>query len=683
MLSFPYVRTYECAYARATGKKEKSWWSERGSIIVAVPFHTSYYHNTMPSSSSWPCRVVLLLDLDCFYAQCERVRLGLDADNTSLALLQWDSVLAVTYPARNAYNIKRGDSWDAVSSKSNGNCLALHLPILTKQDATTSDAAAKHEESVEEAYAKVYCLSPEEQEKVRQLELGVRRYAHEGKACLERYRIASSRIFGVITSTLEKLLGKGNYVLERASIDEMFIDVTKYCWEQNEDVADTFDAVAKTVVVGRDKTSSGPLPDNDEDDENDDTATECDPQIQQALERGCLVAHEVRKAVYETLGFTLSAGISTSKLVAKLGASYGKPNGQAVIMPSSIPQVMQETEIRKVRNLGGKIGKQVQALLPPNEPMTMGSIARLLSLPTLTEKLGKETGKMVFDACRGMDEEPVKVTAGALVKSITAFKSFTKTSIDSRELTEWIALLATDVISRVQLDATRNNRYPKSCNIQYTCSKEGRQERVTRSVRIPFPRDDGGDVKAKLVQQARDAVYAKEGKVSLYRLGLCAVDFQMKMTNGGIASFFSKSESAASPAKQQQVSQDSAARSNGTSAEGNDDTTCENDEDIARKLQAQYESNLKTATDVPVVRKEASPKPLSRNKLTGPKNDDEADDSDLALAKKLQAQYDRENYVLSTSEKRKVTKTKSRSTSKAKQPSSKKQRIDSFFTKSA
>jgi hypothetical protein len=35
-----------------------------------------------------PCRIILLLDLDCFYAQCERVRLGLDPETCSLALLQ-------------------------------------------------------------------------------------------------------------------------------------------------------------------------------------------------------------------------------------------------------------------------------------------------------------------------------------------------------------------------------------------------------------------------------------------------------------------------------------------------------------------------------------------------------------------------------------------------------------------
>eukprot|EP00537_Pseudo-nitzschia_pungens_P014996 CAMPEP_0172399152 /NCGR_PEP_ID=MMETSP1061-20121228/39551_1 /TAXON_ID=37318 /ORGANISM="Pseudo-nitzschia pungens, Strain cf. pungens" /LENGTH=107 /DNA_ID=CAMNT_0013131937 /DNA_START=10 /DNA_END=329 /DNA_ORIENTATION=- len=60
-------------------------------------------------------RCVLLFDMDCFYAQCERVRLGLPLD-VKLCLFQWNSVLAVTYPARE-HGIKRGDSWDDVAAK--------------------------------------------------------------------------------------------------------------------------------------------------------------------------------------------------------------------------------------------------------------------------------------------------------------------------------------------------------------------------------------------------------------------------------------------------------------------------------------------------------------------------------------------------------------------------------------
>lgn len=46
-----------------------------------------------------PLRVVALCDSDAFYAACEMVRLGVNKE-TPLVVLQWDSLIAVNYPAR-------------------------------------------------------------------------------------------------------------------------------------------------------------------------------------------------------------------------------------------------------------------------------------------------------------------------------------------------------------------------------------------------------------------------------------------------------------------------------------------------------------------------------------------------------------------------------------------------------
>jgi DNA polymerase eta len=54
-----------------------------------------------------PLRVVALCDSDAFYAACEMVRLGVDKE-TPLVVLQWDSLIAVNYPARK-YGISRMD----------------------------------------------------------------------------------------------------------------------------------------------------------------------------------------------------------------------------------------------------------------------------------------------------------------------------------------------------------------------------------------------------------------------------------------------------------------------------------------------------------------------------------------------------------------------------------------------
>ena len=194
--------------------------------------------------------------------------------------------------------------------------------------------------------------------------------------------------------------------------------------------------------------------------------------IKQALERGCVVAHNIRKAVLDTLGFTLSAGISTSKLVAKLGASQRQakwPGCHSSLCHFSCNGRDGNSKSPKSWRENWETSTCIVASGSNDNGVDCST--------TITTSIVREAWRRnwqngVSDACRGMDEEPVKETAGALVKSITAFKSFQKISITSGELTEWIALLATDVVSRVQLDSTRNNRYPKSCTVQYTCSKE-------------------------------------------------------------------------------------------------------------------------------------------------------------------------------------------------------------------
>ena len=52
-----------------------------------------------------PLRVIALCDSDAFYAACEQVRLGIDP-SLPLVVLQWDSLIAVNYPARK-YGISR------------------------------------------------------------------------------------------------------------------------------------------------------------------------------------------------------------------------------------------------------------------------------------------------------------------------------------------------------------------------------------------------------------------------------------------------------------------------------------------------------------------------------------------------------------------------------------------------
>lgn len=534
---------------------------------------------------------------------------------------------------------------------------------------------------IESAYEQTFNIGIEERKQSIVNENGRQRFPAEGKSCLERYRLASTRIFGVVLESLEELLGRGNFILERASIDELFFDVTSFCLKDQGSISG--DGIAERVEIAAQETVMV----------GNANVGENDPLDVQLLRRGCWVAKSIRQSVFDKLGFTLSAGISTSKLVAKLGASYGKPNGQAVIYPSAIPYVMNETPIRKVRNLGGKIGKSVVALFPANLEPTMGNLRDYLSLPELAKSLEFESAQRVFENARGIDNETVKETAGVLVKSITAFKSFFKASIGSPEVLKWINLLAVDVVNRVQQDMDRNCRYPKSCSVQYTVSQkvgaEGRsKDRTTKSIRIPFPNKHEKDKQGTLAMRANDSILQREGTAFLHRIGLCAMDFETRAANGGIASFFGMTSDSrklprivVSPAAG--IEEKYVGAPVGESVMFSSDSgSITNDSLIVESIsplldpQCQRECGALTPSgdagtsmvDLGFASKEhRTVESTSRLKKSISITKAAVEDSDMDFAKKLQATFDRENSLLATLERRR--------------PPPKRRKIDSFFGK--
>ena len=71
-----------------------------------------------------PLRVVALCDSDAFYAACERIRLGLDP-SAPLVVQQWESLIAISYPARK-FGISRMDKIKDAKKKC-PNLVAVHV----------------------------------------------------------------------------------------------------------------------------------------------------------------------------------------------------------------------------------------------------------------------------------------------------------------------------------------------------------------------------------------------------------------------------------------------------------------------------------------------------------------------------------------------------------------------------
>ncbi|KAK4531853.1 hypothetical protein CCYA_CCYA09G2710 [Cyanidiococcus yangmingshanensis] len=153
--------------------------------------------DVLPARLDLERRLVAHIDMDCFYAQVERKRLGLSPE-VPLCVFQWDSVLAVSYEAR-AFGIKRGEAPKEVKVKC-PDCVLVHVETVDVHGNRTN--VSELDISAEAACARA-----------------------SNTVCLDRYRQESELIFRILSRFAD--------CVERCSIDEAFIELT--------DIVDDFD----------------------------------------------------------------------------------------------------------------------------------------------------------------------------------------------------------------------------------------------------------------------------------------------------------------------------------------------------------------------------------------------------------------------------------------------------------
>jgi len=127
---------------------------------------------------------------------------------------------------------------------------------------------------------------------------------------LKLYRIESRKIL--------KICQRFSDQVEKASCDEAFLDVTAqvkmtYRINQTQDYHQYDKTWKDALFMGFDKVGEGSfLP-----------TTEQDKKLFIANE----ICYQVRKAIFDELGYNASAGVSHNKTLAKISCSANKPNG--------------------------------------------------------------------------------------------------------------------------------------------------------------------------------------------------------------------------------------------------------------------------------------------------------------------------------------------------------------------
>ncbi|XP_043479251.1 DNA polymerase eta-like isoform X1 [Leptopilina heterotoma] len=351
-------------------------------------------------------RIVVLIDMDCFFCQVE-ARLQPEYQGKPLAVVQYNQwkmggIIAVNYEAR-GFGVTR------------------HM---------------RGEEAKEKCPDVILASVP----------------ALRGKSDTSRYRSAGREVIDVLKKHCNKI--------ERASVDEAYLDITQIVENRlaanSPSSSELMKQLSNTFVVGFSESD-----DNDEEQRSkglqnwlNTSFDELDDIQAQKLAIAGVIVEEIRDDVYETTKFRCSAGISYNKILAKLACGLHKPNRQTILPSNGVPSLFKTLPVKKVRNLGGKLGDVVIDSLKCN---VMSDLLRY-SLMDLQKVFDEKTGFWLYNIARGIDNEPV--TTRLVSKSIGVCKKFPgKQAIANAEtLKSWLKDLTAEVCERLDQDLEENER---------------------------------------------------------------------------------------------------------------------------------------------------------------------------------------------------------------------------------
>ena len=232
-------------------------------------------------------------------------------------------------------------------------------------------------------------------------------------ADFELYHRLSNEFFSILSSYSE--------ILEVASIDECYVDVTKVIQDKNYHPVE--------------------------------------------------LARRIQNDVYEQLNLKCSIGISPNKFLAKMASDMKKPMGITILTRSNLKELMWPLDIK---NMFG-IGKKTQPRLREVGIMTIGDIANYNNYNKLRQIIGKNA-LLLYRRANGIDNRVVDTKQNEL-KSVGNSITLPYDTLDEIILLDTLKQLARQVSMR----ATKRNLISNSISITI---KYTRFESVNRQTTI-------------------------------------------------------------------------------------------------------------------------------------------------------------------------------------------------------
>ena len=221
-----------------------------------------------------------------------------------------------------------------------------------------------------------------------------------------------------------------------------------------------------------------------------------------------LIAKEIRERIYNEVGLRASAGISSSKFIAKIASDINKPNGQKTILPEEIIPFLEKLPIEKFYGIG-----KVTAARMYNLGVFNGMDLKSKSEEFLIKHFNK-SGAYYYKLVRGIHTSQVK--PNRIRKSIAAEHTFTKNLTSEVYILEQLKWVADEIENRLKKAKVAG----KTITLKIKYSDFTQQ---TRSKTLPFFVKD----KALVLETVKELLYQNPLKDSVRLIGISVTNLNI------------------------------------------------------------------------------------------------------------------------------------------------------------
>ncbi|HSD05214.1 MAG TPA: DNA polymerase IV [Nitrosopumilaceae archaeon] len=216
------------------------------------------------------------------------------------------------------------------------------------------------------------------------------------------------------------------------------------------------------------------------------------------------LAQQLKNTLRNSIKLSCTIGVSSNKLVAKIASDFKKPDGLTIVTPDKIESFLNPLPIRSIPGIGKKTEERFAE-------MNLETISQLKTLDvfTLNSEFGRKIGAYIYNAARGIDNDPV-----APRQEATQYSRITTLKRDSNEY-DFLAKDLERLCEDIHATILKDNIVFKSVGIQFV---QVDLSNKTRSKTLKNSTSNLDELKRAALQLLRESL--EDQKMLVRRIGV-------------------------------------------------------------------------------------------------------------------------------------------------------------------